>query len=337
VETRQRILTGDRPTGQLHLGHYLGSLVNRVRLQHEYDTFILVADVQALTTHFEHPAELRASVREVTLDNLAVGCDPEVCTFVVQSLVPQIAELTVLFSMLTSVGALQRNPTIRAEARQYGYHELTYGFLGYPVSQAADITFCKAHLVPVGDDQVPHIELTREIVRRFNHLYPGACGPVFPEPQALVGHVGRLVGIDGNAKMSKSLNNAIFLADDRETLRAKVMRMYTDPTRIHATDPGHVEGNPVFIYHDAFNPDREEVKDLKRRYRAGKVGDVEVKQRLFETLDRLLAPIRERRAELATRPGFVEEVLAAGTDRARRVAAGTIAEVREAMGLWIAG
>jgi tryptophanyl-tRNA synthetase len=331
VERKKRLLTGDRPTGPLHLGHYVGSLANRVKLQYEYDSFILIADVQALTTNFDQPERLAQDVRQVASDYLAVGIDPEVATIVVQSMVPEIAELTVFYSMLVTVNTLRHNPTIKTEAAQRGYTDLTYGFLGYPVSQAADITVVKAELVPVGEDQLPHIELCRKIVRRFNELYPGPRGPVFPEPQALLGEVPVLVGIDGKHKMSKSLGNAIFLIDDPETVAQKVMKMYTDPTRIRATDPGHVEGNPVFIYHDLFNKNKDEVEELKERYRAGRVGDVEVKKRLIRALNEFLEPIRERRAYYMAKPGLIDEILMAGTRRAREIARETLAEVREAM------
>ncbi|MBM3135857.1 MAG: tryptophan--tRNA ligase [Chloroflexi bacterium] len=327
MDTKKRILTGDRPTGPLHLGHYVGSLANRVKLQNAYDEFVIIADVQALSTNFDRPERLRNDVRQVALDNLAVGLDPNVATLFVQSLIPEIAELTIFYSMFVSVNALRHNPTVKTEAAEHGYKELTYGFLGYPVSQAADITFCKAHLVPVGADQVPHVELTRKIVRRFNELY----APVFPEPAAMVGEVPRLVGLDGNAKMSKSLDNAIYLSDDAAAVQAKVRRMYTDPTRLHPTDPGHVEGNPVFQHHDAFNPDRAEVDDLKARYRAGRVGDVEVKQRLTRVLNDFLSPLRERRAFYESRPALVDEIIAAGTARARAVAQETMRQVRAAM------
>jgi tryptophanyl-tRNA synthetase len=327
MNTKKRLLTGDRPTGPLHLGHYVGSLANRVKLQHDYDEFVIIADVQALSTNFDRPERLRHDVRQVALDNLAVGLDPNVATIFVQSLIPEIAELTIFYAMFVSVNVLRHNPTVKTEAAEHGYKELTYGFLGYPVSQAADITFCQAHLVPVGADQVPHVELTRKIVRRFNELY----APVFPEPEAMVGEVPRLVGLDGNAKMSKSLDNAIYLSDDAATVQAKVRRMYTDPTRLHATDPGHVAGNPVFQYHEAFNPDRAEVDDLKARYRAGRVGDVEVKQRLMRVLNDFLAPIRERRAFYEARLALVDEIIAAGTARARAVAQETMRQVRAAM------
>jgi tryptophanyl-tRNA synthetase len=325
---KKRILTGDRPTGPLHLGHYAGSLANRVRLQDDYDTLVLIADMQALTDHFDEPDLVRDNVRQVALDYLAVGLDPYKVTIVIQSMIPEIAELTVIYSNLVTVSRLQRNPTTRAESKEKGMGaHVTYGFLGYPVSQAADITVFGAHLVPVGEDQLPHIELTGEIVRRFNQLY----APVLVEPEALLSEFPRLPGIDGQAKMSKSLGNAIYLADPPGVVEEKVRRMFTDPTRIHATDPGHVEGNPVFAYHDAFNPDRVEVEELKTRYRAGHVGDVEVKRQLARVLNDFLDPVHQRRACYAARPGFVDEVLIAGTRRGRRLAEGTMERVRAAM------
>jgi tryptophanyl-tRNA synthetase len=325
---KRRILTGDRPTGKLHLGHYVGSLEARVRLQHEYETFILIADAQALTDNFEHPKLLAANVREVTLDYLAVGLDPETVTIIVQSMVPEIAELTIFYLNLVTAARLQRNPTVKEEMQQKRFGaNVPAGFLCYPVSQAADITAFDAHLVPVGDDQLPMIEQTREIVRRFNSLY----GEVLVEPEPLVGRFPRLPGTDGQAKMSKSLGNVINLSDDPETVRRKVMRMYTDPTRLHPTDPGHVEGNPVFTYHDAFNPNKEEVEELKERYRAGRVGDVEVKQQLVAALNQFLDPIRERRRHYEQRPDEVEAILREGTRRGREAAKETLARVRLAM------
>jgi tryptophanyl-tRNA synthetase len=324
----KRILTGDRPTSALHLGHYVGSLQNRVKLQHEYDTYILIADVQALTDNFEHPEQLRANILEVTLDYLAVGLDPERSKFVVQSMVPELTELTIYFMNLVTVATLERNPTVKEEIKQRGFQRgVPVGFWSYPISQAADITIFKAHLVPVGDDQLPMIEQAREIVRRFNSLY----AKVLVEPKALLGQVARLPGTDGNAKMSKSLKNCIYLGDPPQLLRKRVMSMYTDPTRIHPTDPGHVEGNPVFTYHDAFNPDKAEVEELKARYRKGTVGDVEVKEKLFKALDQFLAPIRERRASFAAKPKVVEEIIVEGTRKGRAVAQETMEQVRAAM------
>jgi tryptophanyl-tRNA synthetase len=325
---KKTILTGDRPTGRLHLGHFVGSLKNRVRLQHEYDTFILIADVQALTDNFEHPEVLGDNLLQVAMDYLAVGLDPEQVKIVVQSMVPELAELTIYFMNLVTVATLERNPTVKEEIKQRNFvRGVPVGFWSYPISQAADITIFKAHLVPVGEDQLPMIEQAREIVRRFNHLY----GKVLIEPRPMLGEVARLPGTDGGAKMSKSLNNCIYLSDSSQTLRKRVMSMYTDPTRIHPTDPGHVEGNPVFTYHDAFNPNKAEVDELKARYVAGTVGDVEVKQRLFEALDNFLAPIRERRVHYEAHPEQVREILLEGTRRGREVAQETMREVRAAM------
>ena len=324
----KRILTGDRPTGPLHLGHYVGSLQNRVRLQNEYDTYILVADIQALTDNFEHPEKLRANVLEVAMDYLAVGLDPARTKFVIQSMVPELTELTTYFMNLVTVATLERNPTVKEEIKQRQFTRgVPVGFWAYPISQAADIAIFKADLVPVGEDQLPMIEQTREIVRRFNSLY----GKVLVEPRAMLGQIARLPGTDGGAKMSKSLNNCIYLSDSSEALRKRVMSMFTDPTRIHPTDPGHVEGNPVFTYHDVFNPDKAEVEDLKERYRKGTVGDVEVKQKLFVALDRFLTPIRERRAAYQAQPGKVREILMDGTRKGRALAQATMDEVRRAM------
>jgi tryptophanyl-tRNA synthetase len=325
---KKRILTGDRPTGPLHLGHYVGSLANRVRLQHEYETYILIADVQALTDNFDNPEKVSRSVREVALDYIGVGIDPNIATIVVQSLVPEIAELTVFYSNLVTVARLERNPTIKTELIERGMEDtVTYGFLGYPVSQAADITFVKAHLVPVGDDQLPHIELTRDIVARFNRTY----GDVFPEPEGLISNFPRLPGTDNQGKMSKSLGNAIYLSDDAETVRKRVMSMYTDPTRLRATDPGHVEGNPVFAYHDAFNPDTARVEEMKDLYRKGGIGDVVVKKELVAALNTFLDPIRERRNAAAQHPEQIDEMLIEGTRRARAIARETMRDVRNAM------
>ena len=326
----KRILTGDRPTGPLHLGHYVGSLQNRVRLQHDYDTYILIADIQALTDNFEHPEKLEANVFEVALDYLAVGLDPERVKIVVQSMVPELSELTTYFMNLVTVATLERNPTVKDEIKQRNFKRgVPVGFWSYPISQAADITIFKAELVPVGEDQLPMIEQTREIVRRFNSLY----GKVLVEPRAMLGQMARLPGTDGGAKMSKSLGNCIYLGDPTEAVRKRVMSMFTDPTRIHPTDPGHVEGNPVFTYHDVFNPDKAEVDELKERYRKGTVGDVEVKQKLFDALDAFLRPIRERRAEFAAKPERVREIIMEGTRKGRIVAQSTMDEVRAAMKL----
>ncbi|MGO9603742.1 MAG: tryptophan--tRNA ligase [Candidatus Binataceae bacterium] len=324
----KRILTGDRPTSPLHLGHYVGSLQNRVRLQDEYDTYILIADVQALTDNFERPEMLEGNVFQVALDYLAVGLDPEKVKIVVQSMVPELTELTIYFMNLVTVATLERNPTLKEEIKQRNFtKELPVGFYTYPISQAADITIFKADLVPVGEDQLPMIEQTREIVRRFNRLYK----KILIEPRAMLGQVARLPGTDGGAKMGKSLGNCIYLGDSSEQVRKRVMSMFTDPTRIHATDPGHVEGNPVFTYHDVFNPDKAEVQDLKERYVKGTVGDVEVKEKLFKAIDSFLAPIRARRAEYAAKPERVREIISEGTRKGRAVAQQTMDEVRSAM------
>ncbi|HZT97074.1 MAG TPA: tryptophan--tRNA ligase [Chloroflexota bacterium] len=326
-----RVVTGVRPTGPLHLGHYVGVLRNWLELQDRYDCHFLLADVQALTTNFDSPARIAGDVREVVLDWLSVGLDPERSTFYLQSRLPQIAELTVFLGMLVPLSHVRRNPTIKSEAEQRGWESdnLTYGFLGYPISQAADIMVVRGDLVPVGEDQLPHVEQTREIVRRFNRVY----GDIFPEPQALLGEIPRLPGTDGRRQMGNSLGNAIFLKDSPETVREKVMSMYTDPRRIHATDPGTVEGNPVFIYHDAFNADADEVADLKDRYRTGRVGDIEVKEKLVAAIDSVLEPIRERRRQLGSEPRTVDEAVAAGTERALTQASTTMERVREVMGI----
>lgn len=325
---KKRILTGDRPTGKMHLGHFVGSLKNRVRLQDEYDQFVMIADVQALTDNFENPQKVRDNIREVLLDYLAVGIDPNKTTIFIQSLIPEIAELTVFYLNLVTLERVLRNPTVKDEIKQKGFEKsLPAGFAMYPVSQAADITFLNANLVPVGEDQLPMIEQTREIVRKFNSLY----GEVFVEPEALVGEVKRLPGVDGNAKMGKSLGNAIYLSDSEDELKKKVMSMYTDPSRIHPTDPGKVEGNPVFVYHDAFNEDKSEVAVLKDRYTKGTVGDVEVKQKLFIALNNFLKPIRERRMEYAKDEANLDKILQQGTTKTREEARETMKKVRKAM------
>jgi tryptophanyl-tRNA synthetase len=329
------ILTGDRPTGPLHLGHYVGSLQQRIALQRDYATYVLIADLQALTDHFDAPEQVRANVLEVMLDYLAVELDPTVATMVVQSRVPELAELTMYLLNLVSVARLQRNPTVKDEMRQKGFEaDVPAGFLVYPVSQAADIAAFKADLVPVGSDQVPVIEQAAELVRRFNRTYPGASGPVLVEPEALLGAVSRLPGTDGDAKMSKSLGNVINLSDPADAVARKVRGMFTDPRHLRVEDPGTVEGNPVFAYLDAFDPDPAAVTALKARYRAGGLGDVVVKARLTEVLDALLTPIRRRRAEWAQDLGEVGRLLDEGTARGRAVAAATLAEVRRAMRLY---
>ena len=323
---KKRILTGDRPTGPLHLGHYVGSLQNRVALQDRYDTFIIVADVQALSTNFDRPEKLAGDVRQVALDNLSAGLDPGKSKIFVQSMVPQIAELTVFYSMFVTVNRLRHNPTVKTEAKQYGFDaEMTYGFLGYPVSQAADILFCRADLVPVGEDQLPVLEVTRFVARRFNELY----GEVFPVPDAMTGRVSRLLGLDGNAKMSKSLENCIYLSDDESAVRQKVMSAVTDPARIHKDDAGHPDICTVFGYHRAFN--EAEMEGIEEDCRAGRVGCVACKKRLAEVVNALLEPVRERRTEFE-KPGVVDEILREGTRAARAEGAKTLELVRSAMG-----
>ncbi len=328
----KRILTGDRPTGKLHLGHYLGSLKNRVALQDEFETFIMVADVQALTDNFDNPQKIRDNVLEVTMDNLAVGLDPKKVTFFIQSQIPEIAELTIFFMNLVTMARLMRNPTVKDEVKQKGFGEnVPVGFINYPISQAADILFLRAELVPVGEDQKPMIEQTREIARKFNSIY----GQVFPEPDIKIGEVGRLVGTDGNAKMSKSLGNVIYLSDSIEEVERKVMNMYTDPNRIKATDPGNVAGNPVFIYLDAFagEVDKDQVEKYKQQYKQGQVGDVEVKRFLAKVLNGFLEPIRRKRAVYEKQPELVNKILQEGIEKTRQEARKTMIEVKEAMKL----
>jgi tryptophanyl-tRNA synthetase len=332
AEKKQRILTGDRPTGQLHLGHYVGSLKNRIELQEKYECYFIIADLHTLTTKPEKGSitEIASHVQQLLMDYFAVGIDPDVSTVFLQSSVPETFELNLYFEMLVTVPRLERLPSLKDMARAANLDRMPFGLLGYPVLQAADILLPRAHLVPVGKDNEAHVEITREIARRFNHLY----GEVFPIPEALIGDVPTLVGIDGQAKMSKSLNNAIFLADDAETVEEKVRGMFTDPNRVRADIPGKVEGNPVFIYHDAFNPDKAEVEDLKERYSKGKVGDVEVKTKLARAINDFLDPIRERRAVYEADPALVVERLAEGTRKMRHEAAATMEVVRDAMNMY---
>ena len=333
-EQKQVILTGDRPTGKLHIGHYIGSLKKRVELQNtgKYDPFIMIADQQALTDNARDPEKIRRSLTEVALDYLAVGIDPTKATIFVQSQIPALSELNLYYLNLVTVSRLERNPTVKAEIKQKNFERsIPAGFFTYPVSQAADITAFKASLVPVGDDQEPMLEQTREIVRSFNSIY----GDVLVEPQGIFPPKGsgRLPGLDGNAKMSKSLNNAIYLADDADTLRKKVMSMYTDPIHVHVEDPGHVEGNMVFTYLDIFADDQEKVAELKAQYQHGGLGDVKIKRYLNEVLEGVLAPIRQRRQEFAQDMGAVYDILKEGSARANEVANQTLAEVRRAIGV----
>lgn len=322
------ILTGDRPTGSLHLGHYVGSLRSRVQLQNDYKQFVIIADAQALTDNADNPDKVRRNILEVALDYLAVGIDPSVSVIFIQSLVPELAELTMYYMNLVTVGRLQRNPTVKDEMLQKAFGEnVPVGFLTYPISQAADITAFKANLVPVGEDQLPMIEQAREIVRRFNRIY----SKVLVEPAAMVSTIARLPGIDGLGKMSKSLGNAIYLKDSSDELKGKIRGMYTDPGHLRVEDPGKVDGNPVFAYLDAFDPDKQLVSELKAHYQRGGLGDVKVKNRLFEVLDAFLDPIRKRRKELASDPAEVMRILQQGTETARQVASQTLSEVRVAM------
>ncbi len=328
---KKTILTGDRPTGKLHLGHYVGSLANRVRLQDEYRCFFILADLHTLTTKptKEDIEKIADNAREMVLDYLACGIDPARSSIYLQSAVPEIYELNLLFENLITVPRLQRVPSLKDMAQNAGIEEMPLGLLGYPVLQAADILLPRAHLVPVGKDNESHVEVTREIAKRFNYLY----GEVFPVPDVLVGDVPTLVGTDGKAKMSKSLGNVIFLSDDAKSVEKKVGGMYTDPNRISADVPGTVEGNPVFDYHAIFNTNKAEVEDLKTRYRAGKVGDVEVKQKLAKAINTFLDPFRERREKYVSQAGYVDEVIWDGTQAMRIEARLTLAEVRKAMGL----
>jgi tryptophanyl-tRNA synthetase len=326
---RQRVLSGMRPTGKLHLGHLVGALQNWVELQQKYDSYHCIVDWHALTTNYADTRDIVENTFDNVADWIGAGLDPEKSTFFVQSMVPEHAELYLLLQMVTPIPWLERVPTYKEQMEQLNDRDLSsIGFLGYPLLQTADIIVYNAHWVPVGEDQVPHLELAREVVRRFNNFY----GEVFIEPQALLTPTPRLPGLD-NRKMSKSYNNTIDLSDDTKTVQAKVRQMYTDPKRVRADVPGTVEGNPVFIYHDAFNPNREEVDDLKARYRAGKVGDVEVKAKLAVAINNLLDPIRERRARALARPGYLREVLVEGSRRAQQAARETMDRVRAAVKL----
>ena len=333
---KQVVLTGDRPTGKLHLGHYIGSLKRRLELQKNdsYRSFVMIADMQALTDNAHDPDKIRRSLIEVALDYLSVGLDPAITTIFVQSQIPALSELTMYYMNLVSISRVERNPTVKTEIKQKTFSGgVPAGFVVYPISQAADITAFKAKFVPVGVDQLPMIEQAREIVRSFNTTYQTDC---LVEPEAIIPKddlSGRLPGTDGNAKMSKSLGNGIYLSDDQDTVRRKVMSMYTDPGHIHVDDPGKVEGNIVFQYLDVFGEDKRHIAELKERYQAGGLGDVTVKQYLFEVLDELLSPIRQRRRELAGDLPAVYRVLLEGSGRANAVAEQTLAEVRQAIGV----
>jgi tryptophanyl-tRNA synthetase len=326
---KPRVVSGLRPTGKVHLGHLVGALRNWAALQEPYDCFYFIADWHALTSDYADTRGLTDHAYDNIVDWIAAGLDPERSTIFVQSMVPEHAELYLLLSMVVPTPWLERVPTYKEQIEELSAKDLsTIGFLGYPLLQCADVVIYGAHYVPVGEDQVPHLELSREVVRRFHNFY----GELFVEPQPLLTEFPRLPGLD-NRKMSKSYGNSIDLSDDAKTVRKKVMRMYTDPNRVRADIPGTVEGNPVFMYHDAFNPDTAEVEDLKTRYRAGKVGDVEVKEKLVAAINAVLDPIRERRATLVARPDHVREIAREGSRRARAVACETMERVRAAVRL----
>ena len=326
------ILTGDRPTGKLHLGHYIGSLKNRVALQDEYKQYILIADMQALTDNAGNPQKVRDNIMEVALDYLACGIDPSKTDIFIQSMVPELSELTMYYMNLVTVARLERNPTVKEELKQRRFNDtgIPVGFFTYPISQAADITAFGAHLVPVGEDQLPMIEQAREIVRKFNSTYGR---DVLIEPEALVPEIARLPGIDGKLKMSKSLGNAIYLSDEPDEIKKKVMSMYTDPNHIRVEDPGDVEHNPVFMYLDAFGKDKEKIMEMREHYAKGGLGDVVVKKYLNEVLQEMLEPIRNKRKEYEAKPDEVYDILIKGTENARKIAMKTLEEVKAAIGI----
>lgn len=330
---RKRLLTGDRPTGKLHLGHWVGSLQNRVVLQEHYDCYFIIADLHVLTTKREKQdiLDTREHIKEMVVDYLSCGIDPTKSTIYLQSAVAEVFELNLIFEMLISVNRLQIIPSLKemAKAARLDEGAMPFGLLGYPVLQTADIMLPKAHVVPVGKDNEAHIEVARDIVRKFNMTY----GEIFPMPEPVLSDTPSLIGTDGQGKMSKSLGNTILLSDDSKTVQKKVMGMYTDPQRVHANIPGRVEGNPVFIYHDIFTKDKRLVEDFKNRYQMGSVGDVEVKEALVESIDLFLEPIRQKRKEILSDAGYVEQVIYEGTEKMRDVATQTIREVRSAMGL----
>lgn len=332
-QTKKRILTGDRPTGLLHLGHYVGSLKNRVHFQDIHECYLIIADLHMLTTKpsKEDILQIREHVKEMVLDYLACGIDPTKTTIYLQSATPAVYELNLVFEMLISLNRLTGLPSLKEMARNAHMdpESVPFGLVGYPVLQSADILMPKADLVPVGKDNEAHVELTRDIARKFNQLY----GEIFPLPEAIISNVPNLVGTDNKGKMSKSAGNCIYLSDDKRTVEKKVKGMYTDPNRIHAHQPGTVEGNPVFMYHDVFNEDKAEVEDLKNRYRQGTVGDVEVKEKLAHAINLLLDPIRERRQEYVNDKGLVEQIIFEGTMKMIEVSNETVKEMRSAMGL----
>ncbi len=331
LDQKPILVTGDRPTGRLHIGHLVGSLNNRIKFQDNYQCFFLIADLHMLTTHYDKVEEVEQNTIQLVIDWLSVGMDPSRSTFYIQSQVPYITELHTILSMLCSVPRSQRIPTLKEKVQDMGLGEnYSVGLLGYPILMAADILMFKATKVPVGDDQLSHLELTRELARRFNHLY----GDFFKEPEPVVSETPRLVGTDGNRKMSKSLDNCIYLSDDAESVESGVRGMYTDPKRIRADIPGTVEGNPVFIYHDAFNTNIEELEDLKSRYRNGKVGDVEVKKKLSIAINSIIEPIREKRSCYEKRIGEVRDILHEGSIRANRIAKENMDEILNHIGLF---
>ena len=324
---KNRVLTGHRPTGPRHIGHLVGTLETWAALQDTHECFFLVADLHVLTTDYAHPQYIQDNICNMLADWLAASIDPSRATIILQSAIPEHAQLALLLGMLVTVARLVRVPTYKEQIRELGLQP-SLGLLTYPILQAADILIYKANTVPVGEDQLPHIELARETARRFNQIYR----QVFPEPEALLSRSTRLPGVD-NRTMHTSYGNAIYLGDTPKETTRKVMSMYTDPTRIHPSDPGHIEGNPLFVYHDVFNPNPEEVKEFKIRYQAGRIGDVEIKKRLAEVLNTYLAPLRERRAKFIARPKMLMEILHTGTERARHIARQTIEEVQVCLGL----
>ena len=328
MKKKDILVTGDRPTGNLHLGHYVGTLENRIKLQNQFDCFFLIADLHMLTTHNEKVDELRLNIESLVIDWISVGLDPNNSCFYLQSLVPEINELTLLLSMICSVPRVQRIPTLKEKTSQLGDNEnYSVGLLSYPILMSADILIFNANKVPVGEDQLSHVELARELSRRFNSLY----GYTITEPEPLISKFSRLVGIDGKSKMSKSLNNCIYLIDNQEEINKKVMKMFTDPNRTSPDIPGKVEGNPVFIYHDIFNQNKAEVDEFKERYKKGKIGDVEVKKSLAKNINLFLEPIRERRSQLKKNRGEIFDIIMDGSTRARKLAKENIDRIKDSM------
>ncbi len=331
--TKKRLLTGDRPTGRLHLGHWVGSICNRLQFQQTYDCYIIVADLHMLTTKKEKKDILNARehIHEMLIDYLSCGIDPKKVTIYLQSNVPGTYELNLFFEMLVSINRLQGLPSIKEMAKNAKMEadSIPFGLIGYPILQAADILGPRAHVVPVGKDNEAHVELSRDVARKFNQLY----GEIFPMPEVFLSETPTLVGTDNQGKMSKSAGNCIYLSDDAKAVEKKIRSMYTDPQRVHAHIPGTVENNPVFIYHDIFNPNKQEVASLKERYRSGNVGDVEVKESLIAAVNTFLDPIRQRRSLLEKEKGYVEEVLYEGTQKMCDIVQDTVKEVKSAMGI----